>query len=47
MLIIMIAFYDLSAQCLHSKCSLFGSERSLRGADVVGGSVGLWVSIML
>ena len=27
--------------------TLFGSERSLRGADVVGGFVGLWVPIML
>ena len=26
---------------------LFGSERSLRSADVVGESVGLWVPIML
>ena len=42
---------DCPLTTLTCVAAIFGSERSLRGADVVGGFVGLWVcgsvSIML
>ena len=34
---------DCPLTTLTCVAAIFGSERSLRGADVVGGFVGLWV----